>query len=320
MNKRSRLLGLAAGVSLLIIAVGAGTAQADPVGPPSPRDLVGVGSDTTEAVMNPISEVPFSGDGVKHLGSFNAVGSATINTGRTGCAAIARPNGSTAGRNALINSLNAGDNCIQYARSSSGPVTTTPALKWAEFAIDGVSYAVTPNSNIPRRLSRADVTAIYNCQGDPAWTPLIPQAGSGTRAFWLSFVGLTETTIPACVKDTVPAAGGGTTPVEEHDGRVLDNNRIVPFSIAQYISQVTQNQQDRHGQALLGVIDGTPPVLLNGTVPGNRKVYNIIPDAQTGNALYQSAFIGPNSHVCKQTSIITQFGFGVDPTCGTLTP
>lgn len=320
MKRKIRPLAVAAGVALLAIAFGTGTAQADPVGPPSPRDLVGMGSDTTDQVVNAIAETPYASDGIKHIGSFDALGSATVNTGRVGCSAVPRANGSTAGRNALIASLNAGDNCLQFARSSSGPVATTPALRWAEFAVDAVTFAVTSNSSIPRRLTRAEITAIYNCQGDPSWTPLIPQAGSGTRAFWLSFVGLTETTIPACVKDTIPAAGGGTTPVEEHDGRVLNNTRVIPFSVAQYIAQSTQTIADRRGPATLGVIDGTSPLLLNSAIPGNRKVYNVIPDAQTGNPLYQAAFIGSNSHVCQQSATIQRYGFGVLATCGTLTP
>src|SRR5580704_14313324 len=102
MNKRVKLLTVAAACGLVATVLGASSAQADPSGAPTFRQLAGVGSDTTTPVMNALSNVITIG-GTKVLGSYDATGSATIATqSAAACSAIARPNGSGAGRAALI--------------------------------------------------------------------------------------------------------------------------------------------------------------------------------------------------------------------------
>src|SRR5262249_52098016 len=124
----------------------------------------------------------------------------------TGCT-MTRPNSSNAGLNALELSLsfnaNVGDGCVQWSRSSTlnmgaqaVPVTFIP------FAIDGIDFAITNTSAVPRSVTLPDLVSVYHC--DPNYvgtgpnyliTPMLPQAGSDTRAFWEATMGITDTDV-----------------------------------------------------------------------------------------------------------------------------
>jgi len=130
---------------------------------------------------------------------------------------------------------------------------------------------VTNDSNLPRQLTKADLISIYQCQ-IPGITPYIPQAGSGTRSFWLSYLGITDVTLFPCIKD---AKNG--VPIEEHDGRVLDANSLIPISVAQNIAQAEGTLTDLRGKSVLGTIDGTLPQTLNGGFAVKREIYNVVP-------------------------------------------
>ncbi|MFC8451528.1 hypothetical protein [Kitasatospora sp. NPDC057223] len=312
---------VAAGLGLMV--AGTGTAQADPSGAPVYRPLAGVGSDTTQGVMNALANDITVG-GQKVVGSYNALGSATIATKDSAdCQAVARPNGSGAGRSALLSELGKGKGCLDFARSSSlNLAASTPGLTYVPFAVDGVTYAVSAGSSLPLDLSTADLHAIYSC--DPGYVgtapnysvhPLLPQAGSGTRSFWLSVVGITEADVVAnkypCVSDTK-----GGKKIEEHDGRVLDTTSLVPFSIAQYIAQSSSTIADIRGTAQLGNINGVPSVLLNTGAPATRDVYNVIPTSKVATSPWSDVFVGGTSQICQRSSLIKQYGFGVNTNCG----
>lgn len=310
---------------LLTGTVCGGMAAADPSGSPTYRQLSGVGSDTTQGVMNGLANV-VTINGVKVIGSYDAVGSATITTKdpatTPGCT-IARPNGSGAGRTALSSSLQANNNCLDFSRSSSLNLSAaTPGLTYVPFAVDAVTYAITPTSSVPRKLGLADLKAIYHC--DPNYvgsgpnyslTVYLPQAGSGTRSFWESTVGITDADVVAgvypCIKDTKNGA-----PVEEHDGRVLDDNSIAPFSIAQYNAQSSQTIADLRGRAILGTVDGIAPTTLNSSFGVKRDVYNVIPTSKIGTAPWSTVFAGPNSLICQQPNVINTYGFATNANCG----
>ncbi|MFC1403802.1 MULTISPECIES: substrate-binding domain-containing protein [Streptacidiphilus] len=321
MKNSLKLATAVAGIGLM--AFGAGTAQADPSGTPTYRQLAGVGSDTTQGVMNAMSNA-ITINGTKVIGSYDATGSATIATqSGAACQAVARPNGSGAGRTALLNSLTAADGCLQFSRSSSLNTTASiPGLTYVPYAIDAVTYAITPKSSIPRNLSLADLHSIYTCDPNYVGTApnysihaLLPQAGSGTRSFWETTVGISDTDVVSgkypCISDTKNGK-----PIEEHDGRVLDDTSIAPFSIAQYIAQESGTITDLRGSALLGNIDGTPSLLLNTGATATREVYNVIPSSKVGTAPYSTVFVGGTSLICQQTSIIKNYGFGLDANCG----
>ncbi|BEP13792.1 substrate-binding domain-containing protein [Acidothermaceae bacterium B102] len=326
MISKNRLAFAAISAGLVTSLLGMGAAQADPSGAPSPRALVGVGSDTTQDVMNQIAnDVVISG--VKQIGSFNATGSATFNTGKAGCSAVARPNGSGAGRAALLASLTAGDGCIQFSRSSSLTLTaSSPSLTYVPYAIDAVSYAITSNSNLPRSFALADLQAIYHC--DPnyvgtgpnyAITPQLPQAGSGTRSYWEGQMGILDADVNANVYPCIVNGTKNGAIIEEHTGTALDANSIAPFSIGQYTDQSNGLIIDRRGTAVLGVIAGTDPQLINNNFSIKRDVYNVIPTSQIAAAPYSTVFVGAGSLVCQDTATILHYGFAVNPNCGSTT-
>ncbi|MER6123393.1 substrate-binding domain-containing protein [Streptomyces sp. NPDC001795] len=329
MNKRMAAVAAVGIAGLLTGAISAQQAAADPSGTPTYRQLSGVGSDTTQEVMNALSNA-ITINGTKVIGSYNAVGSAQITTKdpatTPGCT-INRPNGSGAGRTALLNSLQAnggaGDGCLDFSRSSSLNLSAaSPGLTYVPFAVDAVSYAITPTSTVPRKLALADLKAIYHC--DPNYvgsapnyslTVYLPQAGSGTRSFWESQMGITDADVVAgvypCIKDTKNGA-----PVEEHDGRVLDDKSIAPFSIAQYNAQASQTIADLRGRAILGTVDGLAPNVLNSNFGVKRDVYNVIPTSKIGTAPWSTVFVGSNSLICQQTSVINTYGFAANANCG----
>ncbi|MFE5537850.1 hypothetical protein [Streptomyces sp. NPDC056492] len=327
MNKKKIAFAFAA-AALAVGTAGGSIAFADPAGSPQYRQLSGVGSDTTQDVMNGLAAA-ITVNGQKVLGSYDATGSANVTTKDPAVNAnctMARPNGSGAGRAALLTSLQAGNGCLDFARSSSlNLAAAAPGLTYVPFAVDGVSYAITPGSAIPRKLALADLKAIYHC--DPNYvgsgpnydmTVYLPQAGSGTRSFWESTMGITDADVVAgvypCIKDKK-----GSAPVQEHDGRVLDDKSIVPFSIAQYQSQSSQTIADLRGRAILGTVDGLAPTVLNSGFGVKRDVYNVIPTGKVATAPWSTVFVGGNSEICKQASVINTYGFATNPNCGDTT-
>ncbi|MFE2942924.1 hypothetical protein ACFXKG_28285 [Streptomyces sp. NPDC059255] len=329
MNVKSRArLGAVVGAAALAVGFLAPAASADPA-TGEYRQLVGVGSDTTQDIGNSLGSAILDPNGTPDnqlIASYNATGTATIQTRASGCV-INRPNGSSAGIDALRNAVLNSTGCIDFARSSRGPVnTTTQALTWIPFAKDAVTVAVRSDSalNNNLNLSTTELRDIYTCakttHNGVALTPLLPQAGSGTRTFFLEKIGVTEAQIGSCVNGTV----------QEHDGTALDTaGDIAPYSIAQYIAQTGGVVTDRHGVTVLGKVEGVAPRNANGTLnvafPYNRDVYNVVPTAKlTGGATPDadliSAFSGSTSLVCNQAARIQTFGFGTLGTaCGATT-
>lgn len=317
---------LAAGALLAAAMLTTGTAGADPSGTPTYRDLAGTGSDTTQDVMNGLSNDVLVG-GNKVIGSYDASGTPQITTkdpaGGVNCT-MNRPSGSGNGVNALIASMQAGNNCLQFARSSSQSSANFPGagLTYIPFATDAVAYAVRSDSSISKKLTVAQLQTIYNCGGGANFKPLLPQFGSGTRQFFLQKLGFTDsadfTSQPThnCIVQ-VDATG---KPLLENTGSLLtDPKQIAPYSIAQWLSQTNAIVPDVHGKTVLGQINGVSPTVLNTTSEFNRSVYNVIPTAQQGNAPYSTVFVGPNSQVCTNAATIQRYGFGTNPDCGSTT-
>lgn len=313
------MLGAAA-AAVAAIALVASPAQADPVGTPTYRDIAVVGSDTTQTVMNGLSDAVLV-NGTKVMGSYDARGSDTITTKATGCT-IQRPASSGAGVTALVTSVEAGDNCVQAARSSSNNASSYAGknLTYIPFAVDAMTYAVRSDSTVSKKLTTAQLKSIYNCTAPGVGTnfkPLLPQFGSGSRDFFLKQLGLTNTanytTQFPCVVD-VDANG---QPIQEHVGTYLtDTKHILPYSIAVYVSQIYGTAPAAQGKAVLATFNGVPPSVLNTASTFKRDVYNVVPTAKLGEALYDQVFTGGDSLICARTDVITQYGFGVNPNCG----
>jgi hypothetical protein len=287
---RKRTMFLAAGACLTTLTLTVGTAIADPTGPPSPRELAGVGAQTTQGVFNDLANI-ITDDGhhglpagTKIIGSYDNAPPGTITT-RPGCT-ITRPNQGGAGTDALVHSLQANDGCVQFARvvTNDSASRAGTGLTYIPFAIDALSYAIRDDSTIPRNLSAANLTAIYNCQV-PSIQPLLGVFGAGNRTFFLKKLGFTDSPTFAgsagheCVKDTDSSGA----PLLANDGRLLTApNQLVTYSSAPYLAQVSGVEPDIHGTAVLGSINGISPAVpnSNSVIPqgGNDAVAYAVRD------------------------------------------
>jgi hypothetical protein len=162
-----------------LVVGGAVPAFADPT-----TTLVGVGSDTTQDVMDGIA----NNIGAGAVGSWDAVNPATqiAHEGiapKAGCTET-RPNGSGEGLNALRKSLNPATTaaqladppeagCVDFARSSSGPATADAspngALVYIPFALDAVAGATGPatavtgsDPAVATNITNADLFTLQN--------------------------------------------------------------------------------------------------------------------------------------------------------------
>ncbi|MFI7585513.1 hypothetical protein ACIB24_00390 [Spongisporangium articulatum] len=296
MTRKKTLALVAAATGLLAVLATQNSALAD-TNEGSDSTLVMVGSDTSQDVMEGLSQVVVNGAGNPLLSNYKATPVGRTVTTRTANAAnctftVARSSGE--GVNALAASIagtafNGGGattpvtspnmtGCVDVARSSSATISPSPNpgagnLTLIPFATDSVSFATTNVSGIQHRLTLAALKAYYTSNGTPGSAgsagcrgakPLLPASGSGTRNFFRTMLGITSDTIGAtggwgtCVRDT-NAAG---TPIQEHDGRFLtDSQQLVPFSVSQYIAQQSSQISDIRGRATLGSIDWTDTAL-----------------------------------------------------------
>lgn len=322
-NSKKMLTLVAGGVGAasLVLAATLPTAQADPVGPPTYRALAGMGSDTTMDLMNALSEV-VTVDGVKVIASYNAIPDGPAVTTKDPaidpqCENYPRANGSSGGRNALQTSLQAGDGCLQFARSSSsrGSYTSEIPMAWVPYATDNLTFAVNAFGTVPTQLTKAEIVSIFKCENDD-YQPALVQVDSGTRSSWIKFIGINEDEIAAgAYPCLVPEADGGTFPgplPQEHDGRALKANQIMPYSASVYQAQMWKSANDRRGNAVLGVIDGVAPTVNNTAFSGVRNVFNIIPaeKADDPTSLEYQVFVGTDSLICQAKPTINLQGFG----------
>ena len=317
MKTKKALISAVAGAGALALAaaVSLPIAQADPpVG--EYRALAGGGSDTTQDVMEALSDEIVL-DGQKVVANYLAIGSATISTkAKAECQNLTRPNGSSAGRDALQTALQANSDCFQWARSSSsrGTYTSPVSMAWVPFGTDALTVAVRSDGDVPRDLTKAQIEAIFKCEV-PAIQPALPQVGSGSRNSWLDYVGIPRNFDPSQYPCLVPRADGGTFPgnlPQEHDGTELAKNQIMPYSAAVYQAQMFGTSPDRRGKSVILAISGTPPTVLNTSFDGLRSVFNVIPSekADDPTSLEYRVFVGTGSEVCKRKSTINLYGFG----------
>lgn len=286
--------------SALALSAGSASAAVDPddtTFSPVTGDLIGVGSDTSQHALrlladgwNAASPAP-----AFKVASFAATGGGTI-TLPSG--AVARPNGSGAGKSLLYGAGNNTD--IDFARSSSAQngTETSNGLQSFPFALDTLVMAVsnTVPSNAPTSLTPAQIVDIYKgnitnwnqISGGSAGTiaPKIPQAGSGTRSFFVSQL----KTMNGGVDVTL---GGAVAEVQEHDDTAIksDPNAVAPFS------------EGRAG--LLGTT-----LRLETGWKADRALYNVVRGTDVGNASVLSIF-GEDGFVCsiEARPLIEEAGF-----------
>ncbi|MEU5099443.1 Ig-like domain repeat protein [Streptomyces sp. NPDC020996] len=292
-------------------------AYADPTPAGTYRQLVGVGSDTTQDVMNAlagdtVNGKSYAGTAVKSadgagIASYDAIEpgtgstSSTIQT-RSDGPSFLRPNGSGKGRLALSESLtgdkypdSAGTSIkgqVDFARSSGTPSTSGTALTYIPFARDAVGVAV--KGSALDTLTVDQLHDIYSGSltqvGGQTVHPKIPQSGSGTRKFFLSAIGLTDATL----SPNVP-----TVQENQGDAALTEDGALAPFSVGSWIAQVNGVAPDYTKDAaaagghlaavqLPGDNGATSPVTtVNGKLSPvtayyenstfGRDVYNVVP-------------------------------------------
>lgn len=357
---RKRRLLLVAGACLATLSLGVGTALADPVpGQPPFRALQGVGSDTTQDVMNAFANgtnvftpaFPGIKDGAGNfvIASWDAIGSATITTKDPAtfpqCSNIPRPNGSGDGINAIVG-LKPGFpmECADFARSSADDHTARPGqgLTYIPFAIDAVTYATLTQSNVPKNFTQAQLTTIFQRDNTPTtpciFKPRVPQINSGTRNFWRQNFGFPispahPTGFGTCVETpetTTHAAGGIITGCsEEHDGCMVSSvgptggSVVDPNVIFPYgVGPWTAQATNRNVQDRRGlaIIRGIDGIPpWSPTFPKTRPVFNVIKTANIGVQPFASTFVGPGSQICQHPDVIESQGFSPNPDCGSTT-
>jgi ABC-type phosphate transport system substrate-binding protein len=253
--------GAAAAATVTALAVA--PAMADPPAhvTPHPQDVVGVGSDTIEFLLDQFS-VDFNQGLPKsapHLYSYDATGSVNIPL-KSGCKAIARPDGSSAGIASLVSEEGAttgGHPCLDFARSSRNREPTDPAyakggISFVALAGDAVTYATEPGSDAPSNLTTAQLDAIYTCK-DTNWKqvggksgaihPFLPQTGSGTRSFFLTAVGSGTAITPGPCVSWGQTSSNPVGTIQENEGvnnlfKSDAKGLIFPYSVGKYIAQV----------------------------------------------------------------------------------
>jgi len=303
MRVRTTISGLVAAslaASALSLAFAAPAHAADPDDPtfvPVAADLIGVGSDTSQHAVHVLAEGAGSWGAQSpapafRIASFAATGDGTI---ALPSGAITRPNGSGAGKALLYGAGNNPD--IDFARSSSSQSTaeTGAGLQSFPFALDTLAMAVSNSvpSNAPASLTPDQIVGIYkgtitdwSAIGGAAGAiaPKIPQAGSGTRSFFIA---------------QLTAMNGGTafTPigaeVQEHDDTEIKSNpnAVAPFSV---------------GRAkLLGTT-----LRIEAGWKADRALYNVVRGADLGRADIQ-AVLGSDGFFCSTgaRSLIEAAGF-----------
>ncbi len=251
---------------------------------------------------------------------------------------------------------------VDFARSSGGPATGT-GLKYLPFARDAVSIAYRSYSTLGTSLNlttgqltelysgvdnAADPVVTFSAQPATASTqvfingvqvhPKIPQSGSGTRKFFLTAIGVSNSIgaeAPYITDPGLPAAGG----VPENDGTSIPNNGdLMPFSAAQWIAQGNGKAPvDTTGGLTLAslngstAVTGTAPTLAPGTLYGakngvgdfnavpatgagvfNRDTFDVVPTAFLTGTAKQTALVSILSSLggANAKAVIRSFGFG----------
>ncbi|MHA7859958.1 hypothetical protein ACX1DX_01025 [Tessaracoccus sp. Y36] len=297
-SKVTKAVALAAAAGLAMSTVVSTNAAAEPVS----SSLVVVGSDTLQDVLNALANGTSitganvrSAAGSSFIGSFDATGSSWIQTKPNG-PRFGRPNGSGDGVKALSRSIDgqpytAGTpgspknvtitNQVDIARSSSGATANaTGALLYIPFGRDALSYAHSGGSNTAfDNIDQATLKGLFECTirevGGVTVTPVIPQAGSGTRKDFMSKIGVTDASMPEV------SEGGCVEVGQEHDtqslsdGRAFPANAVTAMSAAQWVAQNTGAGVDRRGTGVKigSPIAGTPAVTGEGTAMAPNKAF-----------------------------------------------
>jgi ABC-type phosphate transport system substrate-binding protein len=234
---------------------------------PASTDIVSVGADTSQFVMNAIASAwngsalgtttkVYSWDALAPAGvTDNCGGSVGDIKTKTGAPCILRPNGSGPGESALLADI-ASNTTVDYARTSVGRSSSDPAtISFVAMAGDAVTIAQTGTVAAPAApgaYTLNDLKFIYSCLGTgplgaPKFNelpdavssstevikPYLPPNGSGTRKFFLTAIngGTTPLTPGACVTSGPEQNEGDNAALHQKDV-------VFPYSVAVALGEV----------------------------------------------------------------------------------
>ncbi|WIB25769.1 Ig-like domain repeat protein [Curtobacterium sp. MCSS17_015] len=273
-------IGVTFGATALIVgALAVPAAQADPVGN-SFGTLVGLGSDTTQDVMNGVATAVGGGQ----LASYDAANAGPSVVTRPGGKAIPRVSGSGAGRDALLVAIGAiasksgvaladGTSTtvdssvvgqLDFARSSSGPSSTASdgVVAYVPFARDAVDVAYAPGS----QLAKVPFFVGDGTQAKTAPTLWNVYRGDVTHAYFnadgsYNSVGSAATgpdgTTAAKIKPLLPKFGSGTRSYFLGKLGLTDASGFT--STSPFVSDTVDGQpiEEHNGQAILDSTSGS---------------------------------------------------------------
>ncbi|GAB3607389.1 substrate-binding domain-containing protein [Conyzicola nivalis] len=310
--KIKKIVALSAAAGIALAGLAFTPANAEPVA----NSYVLVGSDTLQDSTNALTNgTSASGSFVRilsngtSLGNFDAFGSAAIQTKPNG-PFFGRPAGSGAGVNALRASITGnpysagGTNTtpakvitgqVDIARSSSGPGSNANAagqLLYVPYARDAVAYAYKGGTAAWATLTPVQLKQIFDgtltTVDGAAIKPRLPQAGSGTRNFFLPAIGYASgTTVAPGVSDV-----GNATP--ENDATVLAEGEIIPFSVASWVAQAN-GVTGTNSTTVAGVQLGSP---IAGTTPFTGTAPALVPSA----TYYASTSFGRDTYLVVENA------------------
>jgi len=247
---KSRVARATAAAAAAALMAGTSVMGGTPAGadPKQFAGLTGVGSDTTQAILNAfaghengLNYTPLqssTASGKRQIASFDAIGTDCITT-KAGTnpagPTFLRPNGSTNGRKALSRAIDGGTfpaatalcggpkamaGQINFARSSAYTAGATTELTYIPFARDALSFAYYRSSGASvTTLTSGQLTSLFETGPQIIdGVEIVPcgiQTGSGTYQFWNTALTLTV---------AEEAAGTATCEAATPVGRLQEND------------------------------------------------------------------------------------------------
>jgi hypothetical protein len=344
---RARVAKGAALIAFLAVgsAVVTGIPSAD-ADPQFANAFVGVGSDTTQDVMNAQSGfvngtsftqlVSSPATGSKGVASWNAIlpgSSDNCISPKLKAPTIYRSNGSSEGRRALSRAIDGTpygpaaqcggsksvSGLIDFARSSSGPASgdTGTALTYIPFGRDGVSFAYYANAGTTpvTSLTRAQLTALFTTGPQViSGTNVVPcgiQLGSGTYTFWNS-VTTASATAENNATATCNAAGNGQRLEENTSADLKAKGDALPANTQVIVgfsgaSFIAQSNLVGSKTIVAGV--GLGSISDNGSAVDLGSPYTgTAPNLTPSATFYNDGTFGRNVYNVFDTARVTGFG------------
>lgn len=289
---------------------------------PAQYDVVGVGSDTTQYVVDQLS-LNYNAHVKKHspanpyIYSWDAVPPShpldttqPIKT-KAGCKTEPRPDGSSAGISALTSYGNVHYKgktypCIDFARSSRPRKSTDGSgpggVVFVTLAGDAVTYATTSNTNAPNNLNIKQLQAIFGCT--------VAAAHGFAAGTWGALLGSKTKDPTAIIDPIVPQAGSGTLSfwMETALGFTTDTEPTCGTA-----ANLTTAKQPEENEGISGVF------LLNGK-PNPNVIFPFSVGSYISQKLHSKACggaykKGDNLFGCNETGVFHLNGIsGVAPT------